>query len=72
MLTEDFPIAILNLPPRVHTALKRACICTVRQLTSLTVRDLLHVRRFGHSSLAAVTKSLDEMGLRLMDDHDDR
>jgi hypothetical protein len=61
----DSPIAILDLPTRAETPLRRAGIMTLGHLLQRSAEDLLELVYFGEGQLAIVRASLASRGLYL-------
>ncbi len=59
------PVSVLNLSARANNCLEAARVCTLRELVTKTVADLLRFRSFGKTSLHEVQRKLDEKGLSL-------
>ena len=57
------PIEDLDLPLLAYRCLKQQDIQTLSQLLSFSERQLMELPNFGAKSLAAVKKSLEELGL---------
>ena len=54
-------IGTLDMSLRAYTCLKRASICTIGELVTYTVQDLLSLKNFGKRSLEEVEKSLNKL-----------
>ena len=55
----------LNLTVRAHNCLQKAGIILVSDLVQKTPQDLLAIRNMGKGSIAAIERTLRDMGLRL-------
>lgn len=55
----------LNLSVRTYNCLKRANICTVKDLLALSKEDLLCVRNLGKSCIEEVISKLEKLGFKL-------
>ena len=67
----DIDIEIIDLSLRSYNCLKRAEINTIRDLTKMSVNDLLKVRNLGKKCVEEIQNKLNEMGYHLKDQEED-
>jgi len=62
---EETPIEYLDLSMRSHNALSRAGIKTLRDITNLSMRDLLQIQNLGKTSVSNIEWVLKQYGMKL-------
>ena len=66
--TLETPIEELDLSVRAYNCLKRACIHTIQDITSMSESDMMKIRNLGKKSLKEVLDKVMEMGLKFREE----